>query len=111
MSEAFERLESSIREAGKIMRGEIEPSRIFEIKTPAYVKGEETQRMWAIYMEDEDDALVPGRIYEIEVYGGLPQVLVKDDDGESFFCPKDWFAPIQVPALLSARLSEVVRTI
>ena len=111
MSEAFERLENSIREAGKIMRGEVEPSRIFKIETTGFGDGEGTQKMWAIYMEDEDDALVPGRIYEIEVYEGLSQILVKDEGGESLFCPKEWFAPIQVPALLSSRLTEVVRTI
>lgn len=111
MSEAFERLEKSLREAGKIMRGEMEPSRVFKIEVDTYRNCNAKEKMWAIYMEDEDDALVPGRIYEIEVYGELPQVLVIDDEGESLFCPREWFAPIQIPATLSARLTEVVRTI
>lgn len=64
--------------------------------------------MWAIYIVDEDDSLVPRKIYEIEVYGGLPQVLVTDDRGEALFCPKEWFAPIEVPVPLSDRLSAVM---
>lgn len=110
MNEAFLRLEGSIRQTGKILRREIPPSRLFEVEIDDLLTSDisNKHKMWAIYVVDEDDSLIPRKIYEIEVYGGLPQVLVTDDDGEAFFCPKEWFVPIEVPMPLSKRLAAVV---
>lgn len=85
----FGRLENSIRQAGKILRREFPPSRLFEIEIDDLLAENISSRrkIWAVYVADEDDSLVPRKIYEIEIYEDLPQVLIQDDDGEAFMCP------------------------
>lgn len=110
MRDPFQRLEGSIRQAGKVLRREIAASRVFEVEIDDLLASDisSKQKLWAIYVVDEDDSLVPRKIYEIEMYGGLAQVLVTDDGGEAFLCPKEWFVPIEVPVPLSKKLAAVV---
>ena len=109
MSETFERLAASIRQAGKIVRREIQPSRTFEVEIDDLLQTDISARrkIWAVCVVDDDDSLVPRKIYEIEVSGGLSQILVTDENGEALLCPGDWFVPINVPQVLSEQLSAV----
>ena len=112
MSETFDRLAGSLRQAGKIVRREILPSRTFDVEIDDLLQSDISaqHKIWAVCVVDEDDSLVPRKIYEIEVYGGLSQVRVTDENGEALLCPGDWFVPINVPQVLSERLATVVRT-
>lgn len=106
--ETFDRLANSIKQAGQIKRGETEPSRRFTIEIDECLKSELSSfKAWAIYVADEDDALIPRKIYEIEVYPQLLNVRVIDEDDEVLICPKDWFVPITVPQVLSETLAKV----
>ena len=109
MSESFERLAAGIRQAGQIVRGEIQPSRTFEIEIDDLLQFDisERRKIWAVYVVDEDDSLIPRKIYEIEVSGQLSQVRVVDENGEALLCPADWFVPISVPQILSDQLAAV----
>ncbi len=106
--ETFDRLVNSIKQAGKIERGEIESSRQFVIEIDEKLKsGLSSYKTWGIYVADEDDALVPRKIYEIEIYPHLSNVRVIDEEDEVLLCPKDWFVPIAVPQILSETLAKV----
>jgi hypothetical protein len=109
MSETFERLAASIRQAGQIVRSEIEPSRTFEVEIDDLLRADISahRKVWAVCVVDEDDSLVPRKIYEIEVSGGLSQVRVTDENGEALLCPGEWFVPINVPQVLSEQLAAV----
>lgn len=109
MSETFERLAASIRQAGQIVRSELQPSRAFEVEIDDLLQSDIAARrkIWAVCVVDDDESLVPRKIYEIEVSGGLSQVRVTDENGEALLCPGDWFVPINVPQVLSEQLSAV----
>lgn len=105
---AFERLAESIRQAGKIVRGEMDASREFVIEIDEDLRnGLESKKIWAINVSDEDDSLIPRKVYEIELFAGLSNVKVIDEEGEVLLCPKDWFLPIIVPQIMSETLARV----
>lgn len=107
-SQAFKRLAESIRQAGKIMRGEMESSREFVVEIDEDLrKGLESKKIWAINVSDEDDSLIPRKVYEIEIFAGLSNVKVIDEEGEVLLCPNDWFLPIIVPQIMSEALARV----
>lgn len=101
----FERLKESVIEAGKIMRGEVKPSREFvyeidssEIQPPIVT--------WAVCVEtDDDELLIPGKIYEVKV--GRNRVWVRDEEGEATLCPQEFFMPIELPQAVSERLENI----
>ncbi len=105
--ETFERLANSIRQAGKITRGEDKEARKFTIEIDDQLKSNlSSYKIWAVCVSNEDDSLIPRKIYEVEIYPQLPNVRVIDEDGEAFLCPKEWFLPISVPQILSKTLAE-----
>lgn len=93
--ERFERLRESIIEAGRIMRGEIEPSREFayEVDVPQLSKNPATE--WAICVSDEDDALIRLKLYEVK-FSKTGYVSVVDEEGEKFVCPANWFVAVRL---------------
>lgn len=106
--ETFERLAKSIKQAGKIMRGEENNIRKFVVEIDdALRENLSNYKVWAVCVSDEDDSLVPRKIYEVEIYPQLPNVRVIDEEGEAFLCPKEWFLPITVPQTLSQTLAKV----
>ncbi|MDQ3635610.1 MAG: hypothetical protein M3405_14030 [Acidobacteriota bacterium] len=106
--ESFERLTESIRQAGKIVRSEMDASREFVIEIDEDLqKGLESTKIWAINVSDEDDSLILRKVYEIEFFSGLSNVKVIDEDGEVLLCPKDWFLPITIPQIMSETLARV----
>lgn len=88
----FENLIESIIETGKVMRGEIPPSReyIREVKTPNLPP----KTMLAVYVSDEDDALITGKQYEIQILGN--NAALTDEEGKKLLCPKEWFIPVSI---------------
>ena len=93
--EDFERLKESVVEAGKILRGEAQPSRefVYEVTDsfPSPIKA------LAVCVETDDpELLVPRKIYEIEVTGEFARVT--DEAGEAAVYPAQFFIPINLPA-------------
>jgi len=92
--ENFERLKESIVEAGKILRGELPPSREFIHEVPE--SPEPTVHVLAVCVETDDaELLVPRKIYEIEVTGEFARVI--DEEGEAAVYPASFFIPINLP--------------
>lgn len=93
--ENFERLKGSIVEAGKILRGELPPSREFIHEVPE--SPEPTVQVLAVCVETDDEALlVPRKIYEIEVTGEFARVI--DEAGEAAVYPARFFIAVNLPA-------------
>ena len=93
--EDFEGLKESIIEAGKIMRGEAQPSREFIYEVPDSFPP--PVKMLAVCVETDDEALlVPRKIYEIEVTGEFARVI--DEAGEAAVYPARFFIAVNLPA-------------
>ena len=88
----FERLKESIIEAGQVLRGEREPSRVFTRRVPDGPPAE-PQTEWAVCVTAEDDALIPLKLYEIRC-SAAGRVWVRDEEGETVICPEEWFMPL-----------------
>ena len=84
----MERLTAAVRQAGQIRRGENEPLRQWTIEITAFDETVNSHKSWAICVADEDEELVPRKIYEIEVFPALSNVRVVDEAGEAVLCPK-----------------------
>ncbi len=98
----FNNLKESVIEAGKVMRGEIKPSRefVYEIDLAEIKEPSET---WAVCVEDdEDNLLISGKIYRVKkLVGGF---WVRDEEGEATLCTEDFFVPVSLPAEVSEKL-------
>lgn len=105
MSKLYERLKKSIIELGEVERGLREPSRDF------YYEVDRSQipppiKTWAVCVETDDEKLlVPGKLYEVEITKN--RVLVCDEEDEATLCPTAFFMPVELPAEIVAKLSEI----
>ncbi|MCI0392913.1 MAG: hypothetical protein MOB07_29630 [Acidobacteria bacterium] len=93
--ERFERLRQSIIEAGQAMRGEIEPSREFAYEVEVTKLRKDAATDWAICVTDEDDELIPLKLYKIR-FSKTGYVSVTDEEGERVVCPAHWFVPVRL---------------
>jgi hypothetical protein len=93
--EHFEGLKASIIEAGKILRGEVPPSREFVYEVPDNIPP--PVKVLAVCVEtDDEELLVPRKIYEIEVTGEFARVI--DEAGEATVYPARFFIQLNLPA-------------
>ena len=103
--ERFEDLKESIVEAGKIMRGEMKPSREFTFE----IDSSETESLietWAICIEtDDEELLIPGKLYFIKISGDA--VLVRDEEDEAALYSKDFFIPVALPQEVTQKLTNL----
>ncbi|MGH9846058.1 MAG: hypothetical protein ACREEM_45740 [Blastocatellia bacterium] len=104
--ERFERLRHSIIEAGQVLRGEIEPSREFAYEVEATHLRKNTATEWAICLTDEDDALIPLKLYEIK-FSKTGYVSVTDEEGERTICLADWFIPVRLAPEVKQLVAEL----
>ncbi len=98
-------MKESVVEAGKIMRGELSPARetIFEVDTDDLKEPVET---WAVCVEtDDDELLIPGKIYLVKQLSGGFWVL--DEEDEATLCPQEFFMPIELPQTVLERLENI----
>ncbi len=104
-NEHFEHLKESVIEAGKIMRGEIEPSRefVYEVETDDLIEPVET---WAVCVEtDDEELLIPGKIYLVKQLRKGFWIL--DEEDEATLCPQEFFMPIELPQTVLKRLENI----
>ena len=93
--EHFEGLKESIIDAGKILRGEAQPSREFVHEVPDSFP--RPVKVLAVCIETDDpELLIPRKIYEIEVTGEFARVI--DEEGEAAVYPAQFFIPVNLPA-------------
>ena len=93
--EDFEGLKESVIEAGKILRGEAPPSREFIHEVPDSFPP--PVKAVAVCVEtDDEELLVPRKIYEIEVTGEFARVI--DEAGEAAVYPVQFFIQLNLPA-------------
>lgn len=93
--EDFEGLKESIVEAGKILRGEAQPSREFIYEVPDSFPP--PVKVLAVCVETDDpELLIPRKIYEIAVTGEFAHVI--DEAGEAAVYHARFFIPINLPA-------------
>ncbi len=104
--ERFERLRQSIIEAGQVLRGEGEPSREFIYEVEASQSANASETVWAICMSDEDDALIPLKLYEIK-FSKTSYVSVVDEEGEKLLCPASWFVAVSLAPEVRERVAEL----
>lgn len=91
--EDFEELLESVKEAGQILRGEIQPSREFLVKVP----NEKTKKEgFAVCVKTDDDGLlIPFKIYPAKI-SSTGHFGVIDEEGEAAVYPPDYFARIEI---------------
>ena len=102
----FASLEQGIIEVGLMMRGELAPAREFP---PVRRQHNPSSIVWALCLADEDDALTPGKIYEGHLSPDSKYIGLKDDEGESFLCPTEWFALLNLPQEVTTVLKSVLQ--
>ncbi len=103
----FGELKESIIEAGKVMRGEIKPSRefIFEIDSSEIEPPLET---WAVCVEsDDEELLIRGKIYPVKISSDT--VWVRDEEGEATLCPTEFFLPSTLPQKVKRKLANLAQ--
>jgi hypothetical protein len=92
--ENFVGLVESVREAGKILRGEIAPSREFRIEIP---EPDKNSQGFALCIKTDDSALlIPLKIYQAKFSQGV--VGVVDEEGEAAIYPAEFFVRIDIPS-------------
>lgn len=102
--ENFVGLVGSIREAGKILRGEIAPSREFSIEVP---ENNENGQGFALCIKTDDSRLlIPSKIYQAR-FSPNGSVGVIDEDGEAAIYPADFFIRINIPSEIESILENL----
>jgi hypothetical protein len=102
----FTELKESIIEAGLVMQGKQKASREFYLEKPLKSNPETANEYFAVCVTDEDDDLTPMKIYKVRFDVEHNNVIVKDDNNETFFCPASYFSPITLPVDVTKFLAE-----
>ena len=92
--EDFQGLLESVREAGQILRGEIEPSRQFWIEVPE--KTEPQEGFVLCVKTDDPKLLVLSKIYRAR-FSSTGRIGIVDEEGESAIYPADFFIHMDLP--------------
>lgn len=92
----FDELLESVKEVGLMESGELFASREFVIEN-RLPKQQTNFSSFAICLTNEDDELIPMKIYKILFHPHLETCTVKDESGETLACPIEWFLPIVFP--------------
>jgi hypothetical protein len=88
----FDRLKQSVIEAGKIMRGEMKPSREFKIK----VSRQKSSTGFVFCVETDDpQLLIPHKVYQASFFEDI--VTIKDEAGETAAYPSEFFIRLALP--------------
>ncbi len=104
----FEQLLESVREAGAILRGEVEPSRVFH--HPSVSKDHRSpDKSFAISIRTDDpELLIPNKIYQVTL---LENDLLKviDEADEAAIYPSDHFLLVSFPPEVEKLLAHVAK--
>lgn len=92
----FESLMRSVTEAGKILRGELEPSREFQVKV-SEVSSDKRRGFALCIKSNEPELLVPSKVYRA-IYSSGDLIGVTDEAGDAAIYPSDLFIKLDFPA-------------
>jgi hypothetical protein len=103
----YEELVESVRQGGTILRGEVEPSRIFKYKTPKR-EGKLVTRLAICLRTDDPELLVVNKIYPVNP---LERDLVRviDESGEAALYEADNFLFVSFPPKVERVLSRLAK--
>lgn len=92
----FAQLAESVREGMEIIRGEAEPSRVFEVDCAPHSHDPE-RRLFAIcVVSDDETLLVPRKVYQVTLTG-RGKVSLIDEAGEVAIYPSECFILLDLP--------------
>lgn len=95
-TEVFESLKKSLEEAGKIVSGEITPSREFTVSIPE--PGSYKREGFALCIKsDEPELLVPFKVYKAR-FSTNDYVGITDEEGEAAVYPGENFMRLDFPS-------------
>ena len=92
----IDELLESVKEVSLMEKSEVFPSREFVIEN-RLPKKQANISSFAICLTNEDDDLIPMKIYKVIFHPHLETCTVKDEKGETLACPMEWFLPIAFP--------------
>jgi hypothetical protein len=102
--EDFQELLASVREGGAILRGEMQPSRVFKVDVPRAPRQEQPQ--FAICVQTDDpELLISHKLYQVTVFPS-GDIGVEDEEGEAAIYPADHFILIELPSEVEHALLE-----
>jgi len=52
--------------------------------------------VWAVCLRQDAKDLIPFKLYRIEVFSNSEEIRSKNENDETVFYPKSWFAPVEV---------------
>lgn len=102
----FQELLDGVKEVGLIEKGELEPSREFATKNNLHNEPA-NRKVHAICISNEDDELIPLKIYSVVLHPQQRLCTVKDENSETLICPIDWFLPVEFPENIERTLEKV----
>ncbi|MDQ3633673.1 MAG: hypothetical protein M3405_04085 [Acidobacteriota bacterium] len=101
----FDELLESVKEVGLMDKGEINASREFAVENKL-PQSSSNVNSFAICLTNEDEELIPMKIYKVIFQTHLQTCTVKDELGETLACPMEWFLPIKFPENISETLEK-----
>lgn len=100
----FDEFVESVKQGGAILRGELQPSRTFELQKDSQDK---TASTWAICLKTDDpELLIPFKVYHVHL-SGKTLIGVIDEIGESAIYPAENFLILNLPPSAEKRLSMI----
>lgn len=101
----FNELLESVKEVGLIDKGENAASREFVLEKHLDTTSQNV-RTFAICLSDEDENLIPFKLYHVLLQPELGTCTVKDENDETTVCPINWFLAVEFPSKIERLLEE-----
>jgi hypothetical protein len=101
----FNELLESIKEVGLMETGELKAGREFIVENK-FAENSPNISSYAICLTNEDEELIPLKIYKVIFHPHLKTCTVKDENGETLVCPLEWFLPVKFNEKISETLEK-----
>lgn len=102
----FKQLEESVRDGGRILRGEIAPSRAYIVEAHGARRNPETH--FAICIETDDpELMIVGKIYQVTLLTEA-RLSVRDEAGETALYPVENFVIVSFPPPIEKLLQQTI---
>jgi hypothetical protein len=103
----YEELLESVQQGGAILRGEVEPSRVFKYKTPKR-NGKTETRLAICVRTDDRELLVVNKIYPVNpLENNLMRVI--DEAGEAALYDEEYFLYVSFPPKVERVLARLAK--
>ena len=102
----FNELLESVKEVGLMKEEKLTPSREFVIERKLKNNSSDI-KAYAICLSNEDEELIPLKIYTVVFHPHLNACTVKDENHETVVCPIDWFLPVEFTKKIEQKLAKV----